>query len=106
MTDEYSEEDNKFAAYADYYTVIPQIQMNYYSMLNLFELYSMKRMKKKVDDNLKIRIQVRIQKLYNMFREYKSQQEAIGFINCSEWKDSNVPIHCTIHLSILGLGIL
>ena len=75
MPEDYSDEESKVGAYADYYTTIPQIQMNYYSMLDMFEKYSVIKIKNKENKNLKILIQVRIQKLYNMLRLYKSIQD-------------------------------
>ncbi len=91
MPEEYTEEETKFAAYADYYTTIPQIQFNYYSLMDMFEKYSVIRIKGKDNKNLKILIQVRIQKIHNMFRYYKSVKDEKNTIVFKDFnKDADI----------------
>lgn len=65
--------------YADYYTVIPMIQMGYYSMLDYFEKYYYLLLTGKKNtiqaQQLKSLLQAKILKMATMLWNYKSTQE-------------------------------
>ena len=66
-----NQEETGKVVYADYYTVIPQIQYYYYGLLRLWQKYYIYRLKKKKDHNtLMIYIQGYIVTLHDMFRHY------------------------------------
>jgi len=74
-------EPNKqqMGVYADYYTVIPMIQMSYYSMLDYFEKYYYLLLTGKKQTiqamQLKSLLQAKLLKMSTMLWNYKSTQE-------------------------------
>lgn len=62
-------------AWADYYTVIPMIQSNYYDMLNLYEKYYfmlLNQISNSTTFKLKNAIQAKLAKLRSMLENYNS----------------------------------